>query len=353
MLKNLVISLSVFLLLLGSTEVALQVYQRVVRNRDIDDIRFHPLYRDFYFTGRSFKPSSGGAWQSIPEMKINRYGFSGNDFTIEKLPDSFRILTIGASTTHSGNYPDKLADLLEGNTPGKIEIINAAVPSWNSTQSLIQFMLRGAYLNSDVVLVYHSINDSWTKKHHWFEEIKEVDYRKYGGFFSQHSVLYNYIAKQIVTIRQRLENAGLIAITSVDLHSASANYSTEVFSTNIKNIVRTARAQGSTVALITMPLNFDPDDTPERALSRAGFSYSDYRFAVARVKDNNEVLRAIAASHEGVLLIDAADSALQGDADAFVDLCHFNDAGAQRFAELIASSIQQHIPVARSSERDL
>ena len=66
MKRNLVLTVAVSVFLLLATEGALRLYQSVIRNRSIDDIRFHPTYRDYYFFGTNFKPGSGGPWQAIP-----------------------------------------------------------------------------------------------------------------------------------------------------------------------------------------------------------------------------------------------------------------------------------------------
>src|SRR6202022_3697848 len=77
-------------ILLGATELAARIYQ-YSRNRTFNDALLGVNYRDYFFLGPSFKPNSGGSWQGIPDLQINRFGFRGEDFSIEKPADEFRI----------------------------------------------------------------------------------------------------------------------------------------------------------------------------------------------------------------------------------------------------------------------
>ena len=146
--------------LLGVLEITVRIYQHA-RGRTFEDALYGTHYRDHFFLGPSFKPNSGGTWQAVSDLRINSMGFRGDEFPIAKPAGEFRILTFGGSTSHAGNYPEKMQRLLSENLRfGRgIRVINAAVPTWNTTQSLIQLVTRAIHLSPDMIVVYHAIND--------------------------------------------------------------------------------------------------------------------------------------------------------------------------------------------------
>lgn len=338
MKQNLLLLSIVTVCLLLLVEGGLRMYQSTVRNRSIDDMRFHPIYRDYFFYGINFKPGSGGSWQAVPEMQINSLGFRGPEVSIEKPPGRYRILTIGASTSHSGEYPRRLERILRERTERELEIINAAVPSWNTTQSLIQYLTRGQYLEPDLVIVYHAINDSFMLDKQWLEEMREVDYRKYGGFLAQHSVLYNFLANRFARLRLKLEERGLIPITSIELPDLNLPYGEEIFRTNLETIIASAKARGADVMLVTMALDYHDGLSQEEAATRAGFAYQFHDFYVKRVQRLNQTIREVGIA-KGIKVVDAAQSNIAGVDENFSDICHFSDEGAERFAELLADEV--------------
>ena len=313
-------------------EGALRLYQHSVRNRSMDDALYHPNYRDYFFFGINFKPNSGGERQGLPEIQINSYGFPGDEFQLEKPEGTLRILTFGAGLTHTHNYPLKLEGILQDRMATSVEVINAAVPYWNSTQSLIQFITRGVYLRPNLIVIYHAINDRSMTKYHWLHSMEPVDYRKYSGFLRQNSLLYNFLRKRVVKAAPR-RSAGLNKELPADKTPNS-----QVFRTNISNFVAIARVHGIQVALVTMPLRIDSDTPETEARKLAGPAYQDYRSYLEVVERHNNVLRQFEAQ-EGVVVVDAAKTTLQSNPQHFTDLCHFTESGANELARLIADAV--------------
>lgn len=314
------------------------------RGRNIKDSIFAPIYRHYYFLGPAFKPNSGGSWQALSDVKINSLGFRGPEFAIKKSKNVLRILTFGGSTTHSGNYPEKLERLLKKNPKfreEKVEVINASVPTWGSTQNLIRFLIQGVYLEPDFIIYYEAINDADKTDYYWFYHLPEVQYEKYGGFLRNHFQFFNFVRNRIVDLKNILAmwwwKKNLINISPSSLNSAFDS-STQLFRTDIENLIVLAKHSNSRVILVTMPLNYDPSNNRLLAAEKAGYGYQDFERLVKKVNRLNEVLRQLATRHK-VYLTDAAKSNMAQYPENFVDLCHFTEKGASVFAELVANTL--------------
>lgn len=341
------------LLVLGVMEASVRVYQ-FARGRTFDDALYGSHYRDYVFLGTSFKPGSTGAWQGVSDLEVNSMGFRGDEFPIAKPSNEFRIITFGASTSHSGNYPGKLQKLLaEGNAAGKkIKVINAAVPTWNTTQSLIQFITRATYLSPDLIVIYHAINDASQVDNKWLTALPAVDYTKFSGPLENSSLLYVLVRSKVRAVAEVIKmNVFGIAPIHMDQwvaafkgHDSMAN--TQIFRSNLESFSYLAKRRNIQVAFLTMPLSFEASEDMASNRRRAGAFYATGDVFVPLVKKvalHNDIIRGLAKA-EGAHLVDVAATSFSKDAANFVDLCHFSEAGAQRFAEIVAASLREILP---------
>jgi len=99
-------------------------------------------------------------------VQINSHGFRGSEFTEDKEENSYRIFTIGGSTTFSigvldnQTYPFFLQDLYNQKTLGfNVEVINAGWPGYNSDSEtkLIKDKLLG--FDPDLFIIFDPWND--------------------------------------------------------------------------------------------------------------------------------------------------------------------------------------------------
>ena len=100
----------------------------------------------------------------------NTLGYRGVEITLEKPADTFRIVTLGASTTYGFGvnanqaYPAVLQDILRddyGYT--NIEVINGGVPGYSIFELIPNFMYRVLELDPDLVIYYGALNDAETR----------------------------------------------------------------------------------------------------------------------------------------------------------------------------------------------
>ncbi len=338
--------LVVLVALLGVLELSARAFQ-FSRGRTFDDALYGTHFRDFFFLGPSSNPSANdGAWQGITDLQINSLGFRGSEFPIAKPAGEYRIITFGGSTSHSGNYPDKLQRIIDGN-PAKfgknIKVINAAVPAWNTTQSLIQLLTRAIHLSPDVIVVYHAINDAFQRDDKWLKDLPAVDYRRYNGVLENSSLLYVFVRNHLRNAFQSLAllRPGPSLAKPADL--AGRMRETAIFRSNIEHFAAIAKHRGIKLVLITMPLNHDEKLDVEANRRRAGLFYASgdqFLFLTEKVGIHNQILREV-ATKENATLIDVAATDFSKAAANFVDLCHFSDGGAQTFAEAVAVGLEK------------
>ena len=100
-------------------------------------------------------------------IKINSLGFRGDEFTVQKPPNTIRIVCLGASTTfnaevstNDATWPHQLQDKLRAAYPGRnIEVINAAVGGYTAAENLRNLKHRVLRLDPDLVIYYEANNE--------------------------------------------------------------------------------------------------------------------------------------------------------------------------------------------------
>lgn len=166
--------------------VALEIVLRVGAFVWYDFSRYHLLYGVHALAGRvgvspwwvyngghyKFPPDYvliNAAGQGAETASTNSLGFRGRDFDPVKPPNTFRVITLGGSSTFGfhnsdrGTYPWLLQDLLaERSDSLRVEVINGGFPYYNtgSIRSLLEEELWN--YDPDVITMYAGYNDtSW------------------------------------------------------------------------------------------------------------------------------------------------------------------------------------------------
>jgi lysophospholipase L1-like esterase len=121
-------------------------------------------YSKYFPNEVRYTPSPDGL--TFYATHINNHGFRGPDFTIEKPPGVFRVVTLGASSTFGFHdrddetYPYYLSNQLRAYGRGQFEVINLGIPHLTSGNILALFRAEGLLLHPDVVTFYEGINDA-------------------------------------------------------------------------------------------------------------------------------------------------------------------------------------------------
>ncbi|MEZ5786995.1 MAG: SGNH/GDSL hydrolase family protein [Xanthobacteraceae bacterium] len=105
----------------------------------------------------------------VVPVTINRHGFRGKDFSIEKPDGVIRVLTLGASSTFGfysrddETYPMLLEQRLNARCHGskRFEVINFAIPHARADDIRSMFVAEGIALDPDIITFYEGRNDSY------------------------------------------------------------------------------------------------------------------------------------------------------------------------------------------------
>ena len=145
------------------------------------------------FTGIVLKPNiefkgSHPHQTGYAQVKVDEHGFltNGQRVDYEKPFDEIRLAFIGASTTanvnlsYDENWPGRLGNRIQKAIPHKrVRVINAAVPGFDTAQSLGNLALRVLPFHPDIVVIYHAYND--LKAIRWNLEEFKPDYSHIHG----------------------------------------------------------------------------------------------------------------------------------------------------------------------------
>ena len=104
------------------------------------------------------------------ENRHNVLGFRGEEITVEKPESTYRIVSVGASTTYGTDvenyrhsYPYQLQEYLHQKGYDSVEVINAGIGGYSSFEILMNLQFRVLELKPDLVIIYEGINDIDTR----------------------------------------------------------------------------------------------------------------------------------------------------------------------------------------------
>jgi len=297
----------------------------------------------------------------------NALGFRGSEIVLPKPEGEFRIACLGGSTTYCSNidssdmtYPAALERALQ-HRGYKATVINAGNEAWTSYESLINYALRVSYLDVDMILVYHGINDLLARIV-WPPQAYKSDnsgFRATAG--SKHdlptfldfclSLRVPLIAANILGTDMTLfRTYDIVAPTwhaldwwqmhyggkpgifaDVSLQQILQDNPPVYFERNLEHLVALASADGVHTLFVTF---VHQHDYPEQPLVSAEAIQGGYQ-------EMNQVVRQV-AKKTGASLCDAA-AVFPHDTEYFVEGegIHFSQTGADIHAGIIAHCICQ------------
>ena len=239
----------------GATLGALAGAEWYLRQRDHANNRdrwFHEGY-DGSHPYNVFHNRSG--WELMPGynvagIRINQYGFRGDDISKRKDPNVVRIMCLGDSCTFGtagdeSPYPYQLKQCLDTmDLEGDYQTINAGVEGHATINALLR-LPRLLTFHPDVLIIYLGWNDMWigNPKHYPDMRRKTQSYWHYG----------NGAQTGLRLIDSAKDGLGLdtppppIGSFDIDVFIPTN------FEFNMERIIRTARKAGVQVVLTTLP----------------------------------------------------------------------------------------------------
>lgn len=234
------------------TLIGAEYYLRRMDHAENRDRWFHQGY-DGSHPYNVFHNLSG--WEPMPGyhvagIRINTFGFRGEELSRRKAPNGCRILCLGDSCTFGvagdeSPYPYQLQRLLN-ETEGETiyQTVNAGVEGHSAINALLRLPRLLAF-HPDVLIVYLGWNDMWSgnPKHYPDLRRKTRSYWHYGNGAPTPSLLVNRLIDRLGI------HAALPPVSSFDL-DAFVPYN---FEFNMQQIIRAAKKRQVRVVLTTPP----------------------------------------------------------------------------------------------------
>jgi lysophospholipase L1-like esterase len=285
----------------------------------------------------------------------NTFGFRGPRIEMAKAAGTRRIAFLGASTTYGifvdadEAYPALVGAMLD-KTQGAWEVINAGVPGWLSTESLIDFQLRVLPFDPDVVVILQGRNEILPQAYDGFQR-DYTHFRRPGFNYSVSNYMHkevfrwSHLAMLACTLRgerfgwseteEHPLYGGIVWENRPDPAQAMRNLDDparmDTLRCCLENMIELSRARGMTVLVCTMA--FRPDKLALDELDQD--PRLDERLGV-QVERNNELAREV-AGRLGATVVEMAQ--LSAREDLFVDDCHMRPEGHRLEAQMIYDAL--------------
>jgi len=276
------------------------------------------------------------------DIRINSLGFLGEEVSKTKPPGTIRIVSLGDSGTFGiweswpgliefDNYPDMLRDALELDGVKRVQVINAGVLGYSSSNALRQLMIRVLDLEPDIITARFGFNDHCLVKNPEFH-VEEPS----NGVVRW--LLYNFhewrIARLVARIGQKL-NAG-------KYENQKHQVTPLEFKKNLELFIKEARARNIRLLFIDYPLS-----AQEVIPLRVNKFYTEYTGAsnieeMREMHNDYQAIQKSVAKVEDVPILESKDQFKELNQSVFGrnDLIHPNKRGAQLIGELLYQKIQ-------------
>lgn len=332
---------------------------------DPDDRRIRTIYRWHPFAGFVIKPNSQFV-ASHPSLSktsvitVDRHGFISSDNALgyNKPANEVRIAIIGASTSanlHLGydeNWPGILEAMLRQQYQDKsIRIINAAVPGFNTAQSMANLSLRVMPFKPDIVIIYHAYNDlKAIRPHTVFKPDYTHIHKKPYGHREQRSWYISLANQSMAYVRAKNKfressKPGVLKDYG-DRIGVIPLEAEETFKRNMRSLISIVKAGNATPVLSSFSTlhNLDLDYNNKKTLDKISRMQLRELTSLVQftpglkletilmgIKRYNKVLYQLSRVNK-IPWVDQAGKVPHDDR-YFVDRVHFRHAGARKMAE--------------------
>lgn len=267
----------------------------------------------------------------------------------------YDILLLGGSTLHKnwGQVEQDLLEQLAYNGYRNVRIFNLAEPAHTSRDSWLKYAALGA-ARFELVIIYDGINE--VRANNAPPEIFREDYSHYSWYkivntlAPYHRTTSFALPYTLHYLAIRMQSA-LTKDRYVPTHSPRKDWvhygrdprSAVSFKHNLGAILDLATRRGDRVLLMTFA-TYVPEDYSLEAFKAKRLDYGLHltpleiwgarEHVLETVAVHNEIVRNLAAQHEGVLFVDQA-SLMAGSPRYFNDPCHFTAVGSSKFVEYL------------------
>jgi lysophospholipase L1-like esterase len=246
---------------------------------------------------------------------LNSAGFRGPEFG-PKRPGVLRILALGDSCTFgyivrakigfvAQPYPLRLQHLVDRRLgPGRVEVLNAGLPGYNSFQGLLLLRTKLRGLEPDLVTVRFGWNDHFLSGAGEAAAFREpaTALGRAAQELLLRSKLYAFVRRLGLELRAWREPVSDQASAAFrGQRRWEPTLPPEDFARTLRRIVEVVRARGGDAWLLTAPRN--PAPSPEAAQQLAAHNRLDFERLMQVHEDYAEIVRRVGAE-TGALVVD-------------------------------------------------
>lgn len=285
--------------------------------------------------------------------KHNSLGYRGDEVTVPKPDNAFRIVLMGGSTIYTWGVDDykkslpyQLGEILK-NDYGytNVEVINAGVPGYNSWENLIDLEFRILDLKPDLVIFHYGVNDVFarmveSKAYKSDNTGRRKPFAKPAVSWWERSILVRILAVRLgwsfpPTIGDLVNVPGQIELLQLNakplLGAALLQQNPPTyFERNVYNAVLLAKFSKIKVILMT----------------NAFVASSFHKYLRDAMDEHNGILKEI-SEKLGVLALDFKKDMPEESSFWFEDGIHFTEIGARKAAELLANFLHRRAIIVR------
>jgi lysophospholipase L1-like esterase len=269
----------------------------------------------------------------------------------EPLPDAYRILALGGSTTYGSRlerseaYPAVLESLLREHYPDRpIQVFNAGVPWHTTMHSLLRYVSRFSDWKPHAVIVLHAFNDIFQTSE---GKLSSGFYRSdYGHFFGalgnrvNPKDRFNDLVDSVLTknwLARTLYSDFRVAPEEKLRTRVDLTRSLPAFRHNLQQLIHRVTQDGARLVLATQPYLYHGDMTAEERDSLFyAYYYRDYAIVptmaeqIAAMDTFNATVREL-ASQPDIILVDLEQS-LPKSSEWMGDDVHYTAQGSAAVA---------------------
>jgi GDSL-like Lipase/Acylhydrolase family len=286
------------------------------------------------FVARPGYESSNG------HIKINSWGFRGDELTREKPPNTVRIAVLGASTTFNAEvtsnhatWPHRLQTKLRDAHPDvNVEVINASLGGYVAADNLKNLRHRVLPFNPDLVIYYEANNEIVRDTRERALELGLIESRERSRLvtaLAHVSLMFDLAQKNLLILTQGWGGSkGKMDQIPADLPRR--------FISVLDEMRRELEQRNVPLMLSTFVVKFrrDQDRSTQIANADVAFYYMPWMSIdglLAAMDTYNQSLLDYARG-SGLRVVDDRH-AIPADAEHFTDCMHLADKGAEAMAE--------------------
>ncbi len=281
-------------------------------------------------------------------IRINSLGFRSPELDTPKPQSAIRLAFLGASTTFSAEvtsneatWPHLVWNRLQATYPDiRIDYVNAGVPGYGISHSLVNLEHRIKPLTPDVIIIYHAANDlSYDTRQLARQQGIYVPERDKKSWLAEWSLTWFLIKKNLqVLARQRGATTGKNRLI-FDPSKLS-----EGFRQELARLILVSKRVAPVVAVATFSKKFRRDQSEDEQLKAANTAlyynpYMSLNGLLDAYDEYNHVIREV-GKETNVILIEAEFS-IPGDDIHFNDSVHFTDTGSEVMARVVVETLMQ------------